>query len=285
MSDRLRHHPDPDRLREGGRGPTRRNLLIGGSTMVGVAAAVYALRQFGISLTDNEPLTPMDAFYPEMAGHVKETFSFLTNRSRNRVNIFNLSGAKVDQGAAETVFNFWERTGYVGMKISDPNNMLEGKLTPTNVGVEYFVFIAGPDAPNPSWNPTKQSALTIIGENNHKRVNLSLIRLMPLREDEIQFYDSSWIKANTEFLTEACQTSIVVESTSTFNAYAAQERICNSIADALAAHLSGKSYTQYAKQQDRIKYNLPNGLSLNASPLTEELFDKLKALPAVIIGD
>lgn len=256
----------------------------------GIGVVAYAARRFGLSLNEGNSLSPVEAFYPEIAGHkTKETFAFSTNITRNRVNIFNFSEAKIDQTAAETAFNFWERTAYTGLHLrlnSDPKNTIEGELTPEESGVEYFVFIVDPDAPNPSWNQTGQPALTTRAENNHRRVNLSLIRLEPVQGDETQLYVSNQIKANAEFYTEACQTSVILKPTAASSTRMAQEIFCNSISDAIFANFLGRNYTEYFQTENKFKYTFPAlGEEATVNPIPEDLFNKIKALnlPPVIV--
>ena len=269
----------------------RRAFLVGGITIATAGVAVYVANRIGLLPEHNDSLSPLAALYPEMAGeNVRYNYSFSTNITGNRVNVYNFSNATIDPTAAETVFNFWEKTAYMGPHLrfhSGANNTIEGKATPEEAGVEHFVFIVDKDSPNPSWNPTGQPALTVRGENNHIRVNLSLIRLEPLTGDETQLFNSNQAKANSEFFTEACQTTTVVQTVVQNDGVFAQEIYCNSVSDALIAHLEGKTYQEYYDQEAKTDFTFPalGGLRLNASPISEDTFNKLTGLPTVIISN
>ena len=231
----------------------RRRLLVAAgvtTSAAGLTAAYLAWRKYFPQETQGSNFPEISKFYPEVGNlNVKDT-DVITTEGGVRVKWFNLSTAKFNPSGAKLIYDRLEELSRLSLNheypVGETKKILNWEPRDRN---EQILIIVPENSPNPFWlNEIKAYPETIAATNTRFETPVTFIKAPELLSDDLSNIRNETF-ANGAFITEACQTGIIVKTTSAEGQETrgdlGQEIVCNSIGNLFEVRLYNNPYPAY----------------------------------------
>lgn len=292
----------------------RRRFLTGLAGAAGLTAVGYFfLRNLYAPESDQNAAETraLGSLFPDVQSHFPEMGARVAihepvNTGRSTSDIYNFTTVSIDQRVVNRTYLYLDAAAAMYASKQDqfryaglPNARVQIKSRPPR----RLVFLLSTTDPESSLYPENPQGVDyavesyrvnghIIAHTTHADSepipNISFIRLLTDKEfvdnkDNLIppgiFIDNA-VKFNAfSFVTEACQSTIEVQSSSFQNTNTIQEVLCNSLAFALVYRMYGENADQYVSDANKYVTTTPDGQQLPLIPVTKDTFNSLSSEP------